>query len=130
MRPYPPVVAALWLLTGCGGQDYDSPKALAEALSASDVDCVELREASVGDGSEASAECRTADGRDIGLQVHDAAEQASTFVAGADLILQGTNRRALVHDGRWIVYVDDERTAREVQDAVGGEITQVAPEGG
>lgn len=131
MRSSVSVVAAVTaVLTGCGGgQDYDSPRALADALAEAGLACGEFQEAPVVTGSEATASCFTSDGRDIGLQVHEEAEQASRFVASADLILAGTNRRAVVHDGAWIVYVDDDRTAREVRDALGGEITQVA-EGG
>jgi hypothetical protein len=115
------------LAAACGaGQNYESPRALADALADAGITCADLLEAPAATGSEATAECRTSDGRDIGLQVHRDAEQARTMVAGADLTLEGTNRKALVHDGQWIVYVDDDRTANEVQDALGGEITQVA----
>lgn len=132
MRSSVAVVAAVAaLLTGCGGgQDYDSPRALADALAEAGLACETFRDADAGDGSSATADCRTGDGREIGLQVHDDAEQASTMVASADLTLQGTNRKALVHHDQWIVYVDDERTAREVQEAIGGKITQVATGGG
>jgi hypothetical protein len=119
--------AAAVVLAACGGgQDYDSPRALADALAEAGVVCEEFQEGPNPTGATATAECRTGDGRDIGLQVHDEAEGASRLVSGADILLAGTGRMALVHDGRWIVYVDDERTARTVQDALGGEIVKVA----
>ncbi len=99
MRSSVSVVAAVTaVLTGCGGgQDYDSPRALADALAEAGLACGEFQEAPVVTGSEATASCFTSDGRDIGLKVHEVAEHASTMVASADLILAGTNRRAVVH---------------------------------
>jgi hypothetical protein len=127
----PAVVALTLLLASCGGDpDFDSPRALADALAEAGLVCAEFREAPSVTRAEATADCRTSDGRDIGLQVHRDAELASTMVASANRTLAGTNRRALVHDGRWIVYVDEDRTATEVQDALGGEITQVTAAGG
>lgn len=120
--------AAAVVLGACGGggEDYASPRALADALAEAGVVCEEFRQGADPTDSTATAECRTSDGLDIGLQVHDEPEGASRFVSSADVILAGTGRMALVHDGRWIVYVDEERTARKVQDALGGEIIEVA----
>lgn len=120
-------VALALLLSACSnGEDYASTRALADALAEAGLACDEYREEQpVGPGSYQFAECVTSEGSRLALEVHEDQDAARRTVDNADIVLAGTTTTALVHATRWIVFVDDEASAKAVQQALGGDVTTV-----
>jgi hypothetical protein len=117
-------------LSACsGGQNYSTPREMADALADAGLPCSRYEDfdATAADGADRVAECGTDDGRTFTLVVQD--EGAPSLASGADLIFEGTPTRALVHDGRWVVLVDDQGTAEDIQEALGGKVTRVSRNG-
>lgn len=126
-------VAALLLLlllsiAACTDGAFDSPAEIAAELRDSPVGCERFRELPAPYDND--GECESRSGVRLGLSVYRDEEQASTMVASGVLTLADSDVEALVHAGRWIVYVDDEATADAVQEALGGDVTAVGSSGG